>query len=162
MLSERKLRHSLHQDSSKFSKLASSTADLASHTKRTSQTASPFKGRYFDESHKQINLVRDHNLKSNVLRETYRMDVKLNRHKSVFKIKDSVMSSYDFELMKFKRPIIPKTHKAKQPRSKVSPSKSTKLRRSKTFISSANYLKVLNEKLEGNIIDQNAVFTQSR
>jgi hypothetical protein len=90
------------------------------------------------------------------------MDVKLNRHKSASKARESVMSSYDFELLKFKRPIIPKTHKAKQPKGKVSLGKSEKFFKSKKFISSEKYLKALNEKLDGTAVEQDYCFKESR
>jgi len=162
MLSERKIKYTLPLDSTHFNKLTSTSFRLHSGANKSSKTASPYKGCYLEESNKQFDMVRNHALKRNILSETYRMDIKLNRHKSASKAKDSVMSSYDFELMKFKRPIIPKSHKAKQPKGKVSPGKSEKLFRSKKFISSEKYIKALNEKLDGTAVEQVSFFKESR
>lgn len=162
MLSERKIKYTLPLDSTHLNKLTSYSFRLNSSTKKSSTTGSPYKGCNIEESHKQFNLIRDHALKRNILSETYRMDVKLNRHKSASKAKNSVLSNYDFELMKFKRPIIPKTHKAKQPKGKVSPNKPEKLFRSNTFISSEKYLQALNEKLDGTNAEQDSGFKESR
>ena len=162
MLSERKIKYTLPIDPTHSNKFNSFSFRINASAKKSSKTASPYKGGFIEESHKQFNLVRDHALKRNVLSETYRMDVKLNRHRSASKNRNSMMSSYDFELMKFKRPIIPKSHKAKQPKGKVSPGKSEKLLRSKKFIPSEKYLKALNQKLEGTAVEQDSCFKESR